>query len=881
MASIFFSVTSIFLSFSILASCETIYTGFIEPTYSSTYNQFVDANGVFLRSNSQNFSVAFFNPGGQSNYYLSVLHIATQTAIWSANRDIPISKTIGILLSPQGIAVTDQTSGGAPTVKWSTPPLNSSVALMQLTDTGNLVLLDQYNRSIWQSFDNPTDTIVIGQQIPVGSSLVSSLSDTNYSSGDFQFSVASYDGLLKWKGSTYWKMSMERNAYVNSNAPISFMALNGTGLYLHGENGSVVVIKIILSPADFRIAKLEFGGQFTISSFPSKATTIEFTAPHDNCRLPYICGSVGLCTTTTSAGQYVCSCPSGFHNINQGCFPSDASLSLPSACNSNSSINATGGVQSNSSYTSLGIGVSYFQITFSEPTIEFVNLSYCKSLCSNCSCSGFFYDNSSNSCFLLENQLGSFMSSTSSNSDPMGYIKVMVKPSVVATGGNNQSSSKSSSGFPLVALVLLPSTGFLLLVTVLFLSLIWWRRRKLASHSKLDRPSSCSSFELDDIFSIPGLPVRFDYQVLEAATNYFENQIGSGGFGSVYKGVLPDKSVVAVKKIIHVGIQGRKEFFAEIAVIGNIHHINLVKLKGYCAQRQEQLLVYEYMNRGSLDRTLFSNGPVLEWQERFEIALGTARGLAYLHSGCEHKIIHCDVKPENILLHDHSQVKLSDFGLSKLLSPEQSSHFTTMRGTRGYLAPEWLTSSSISDKTDVYSYGMVLLELIRGRKNSSLQIQTTSNENGSNGGSASASSMMGPVYFPLFALEMHEQGSYFELADPRLEGRVTNADVEKLVRVALCCVHEEPMLRPSMVNVVAMLEGGIPLGVPRLESLNFLRFYGRRFTEASMMEGSNAVNSIRPYPQGYTGVTTNSNTNSSDSYPSLSYISSQEVSGPR
>ncbi|CAI0395488.1 unnamed protein product [Linum tenue] len=339
-------------------------------------------------------------------------------------------------------------------------------------------------------------------------------------------------------------------------------------------------------------------------------------------------------------------------------------------------------------------------------------------------------------------------------------------------------------------------------------------------------------------------------------------QIGSGGFGSVYKGVLSDKSVVAVKKITNVGIQGKRDFCTEIAIIGNVHHVNLVKLRGFCAQGRQRLLVYEYMNRGSLDRTLFaSSGPVLEWQERFEIALGTARGLAYLHTGCEHKIIHCDVKPENILLQDQFQAKISDFGLSKLLGPEQSSLFTTMRGTRGYLAPEWLTNSAISEKTDVYSYGMVLLELVSGRKNCSIK-------------SASPSQV---------ALEMHEQRRYVELADARLEGRVRSEEVEKLVRVALCCVHEEPCLRPSMVSVVGMLEGGISLGEPRMESLNFLRFYGRRFAEASILgeDGNNEqrealLNSRQEY-----GTSNYSSTISDPQYIPLSFISSQQISGPR
>ncbi|XP_065634240.1 G-type lectin S-receptor-like serine/threonine-protein kinase At5g35370 [Quercus suber] len=383
------------------------------------------------------------------------------------------------------------------------------------------------------------------------------------------------------------------------------------------------------------------------------------------------------------------------------------------------------------------------------------------------------------------------------------------------------------------------------------------------------------------MISIPGLPRRFAYEELVAATENFKTLIGRGGFGTVYRGTLSDKTVVAVKKITSLGIQGKKEFCTEISIIGNIHHVNLVRLKGFCAQGRQRFLVLEYMNRGSLGSTLFGNGPVLEWQERLEIAIGTARGLAYLHSGCEHRIIHCDVKPENILLNDNLQVKISDFGLSKLLNPEQSFLFTTMRGTRGYLAPEWIMSSTISDKADVYSYGLVLLEIVRARKNCSIQTWSHSTKTSSSEGNASSSSPSVSehrlIYFPLFALEMHQQRRYLELADPRLEGRVTSEEVEKLVRIALCCVHEDPALRPSMAHVVGMLEGGLSLGEPRSESLNFLRFYGQRFIEESRMEGSNELKDLGLYPD----INATSNSAAGVSYNPMSYISSQQLSGPR
>lgn len=216
------------------------------------------------------------------------------------------------------------------------------------------------------------------------------------------------------------------------------------------------------------------------------------------------------------------------------------------------------------------------------------------------------------------------------------------------------------------------------------------------------------------------------------------------------------------------------------------------------------------------------------------------------------KIIHCDIKPENILLHDKSQVKISDFGLSKLLDPKESGFFTTLRGTRGYIAPEWLIHSAISDKTDVYSYGMVLLEMIRGKRNSDQSPSSIS----------SGKTGYRQVYFPLYAMEMHIQRRYLELVDPRLMGQVASEEVEKLVRVALCCLHEEPNLRPSMANVVGMLEGRMPLGKPRIECLSFLRRYDSNEQNELRSRRPPAIPTPNPYK-------------------SLSYVSSEQVSCPR
>ncbi|KAF7829858.1 G-type lectin S-receptor-like serine/threonine-protein kinase [Senna tora] len=858
-----FYIFHIFLFFSAISAYT--FSDYINPNFTASNVKFIDNSGTFLSSPNGTFEAAMFNPAAQqTNFYLCVIHVASNTIIWSANRDAPISDSGQMNLTIEGITIVDQ--DGIP--KWSTPPLNSPVYALQLTDSGNLVLLDRSNVSLWESFHYPTDTIVIGQQLPVGSLLSCGVSDSDLSTGDYKLRISTSDAILEWHGQTYWKLSMVANAFRDTNYMVEYMAVNSTGLNLFGSDGTVTVtvLKVVLPLADFRIAKLASNGQFIVRSFSGNNWKQEFVGPEDGCQTPFICGSVGLCTDDTTTGTSstpTCSCPPNFRagsNNFSACVPSNGSYSLPRACNSSLS------------YLKLGSGMQYFTNIYSDPVRYGVNLTVCQDLCSrNCSCLGIFYENSSGSCYVLENELGSIMSSSNSGSNLLGYIKTIV---VSATTTDDPTSHSQRNKFPVAALVLLPITVFIFFMAIGF----FWLRRKKKSKTKDIKLGKFNSHSSEDLsaFYIPGLPKRFDYEELELATDNFKTLIGSGGFGAVYKGVLLDKSVVAVKKIMNLGNQGKKDFCTEIAIIGNIHHVNLVKLKGFCAEGRQRLLIYEYMNRGSLDRTLFGGGPVLEWQERFDIALGTARGLAYLHSGCEQKIIHCDIKPENILLHDQFQAKISDFGLSKLLSPEESGLFTTMRGTRGYLAPEWLTNSAITEKTDVYSYGMVLLEVVSGRKNCSVKSRSHSmDESNSCGGYSSASSVAGLVYFPLFALEMHEQGKYLELADPRLEGRVSSEEVEKLVRIALCCVHEEPALRPNMATVVGMLEGATPLAQPRIESLNFLRFYGRRFTEASMIAEENENDSMLHQPPQESTPTT------SGSQTAFSYVSSHDISGPR
>jgi serine/threonine protein kinase len=297
--------------------------------------------------------------------------------------------------------------------------------------------------------------------------------------------------------------------------------------------------------------------------------------------------------------------------------------------------------------------------------------------------------------------------------------------------------------------------------------------------------------------------VAFRYMDLKHATKSFSIKLGSGGFGSVYKGSLADSTAIAVKMLDGFR-QGEKHFRAEVSSIGIIQHVNLVKLIGFCCEGNKRLLVYEYLPYHSLDVHLFQRSVTfLNWKTRYQVSLGVARGLAYLHESCRECIIHCDIKPQNILLDASFTPKIADFGMAKLMQRDSSRALTTMRGTIGYLAPEWLSGVAITTKVDVYSYGMVLLEIISGRRNTSEQCTSCADN---------------AVYFPLQVANNLLKGEEV-LVDPKLCGDVNLEDVERICKIACWCIQDKDSDRPTMVEVVQILEGLREVDVPPVPTI--------------------------------------------------------------
>ncbi|XP_024182133.1 rust resistance kinase Lr10 [Rosa chinensis] len=290
------------------------------------------------------------------------------------------------------------------------------------------------------------------------------------------------------------------------------------------------------------------------------------------------------------------------------------------------------------------------------------------------------------------------------------------------------------------------------------------------------------------------MPIRYSYSNIKKMTKGFKDKLEEGGYGSVYKGKLRSGHLVAVKMLGNSKANGQ-DFMNEVATIGRIHHVNVVRLIGYCAEGSKRALIYEYMSKGFLDKHIFPKEGLisLSCKEAFEISLGVARGIAYLHQGCDMKILHFDIKPHNILLDDNFVPKVSDFGLARLCPLDDSSlALTAARGTIGYIALElfYKNIGGVSNKADIYSFGMLLMEIAGKRRNLNALAANSSQ-----------------IYFPSWVYDQFSEGKEMEIKDATDEERKMT---KKMLIVALWCIQLKPGERPNSMNkVVEMLEGEV------------------------------------------------------------------------
>ncbi|KAL1353234.1 hypothetical protein AAHE18_06G223700 [Arachis hypogaea] len=757
-----------FFCLGILLQCEIVFAsiqrvGKVFPGLEGSQMNWVDRDGKFLVSNNKEFTFGFDRTQNDTTLFLlAVVHTASSMVVWSANRAVPVSNSDRFVFDEKGNAFLQK--GGK--IVWSSDTGGKGVSSMELKDTGNLVLIGSNDSEvIWQSFDDPTDTLLPMQEFHKGMKLVSEPDSNNFTyvleigtSGDVTLSAV----LQTLQPMPYWSMQSDSRRIVNRGGnEVASATIVANSWRFYDKNKSLLwefVFKDNEAVNDTWTAVLGSDGIITFYSLQNQGLdgVAPRRIPEYSCSTPEPCDPYNLCT-----GDRKCSCPSVLSS-RPNCKPGFAS-----PCNSKGAIELV----------KADDGLNYFALGFLPPFSR-TDLIGCKTSCSeNCSCLAMFFQESSRSCFLLD-WIGSFEKSDK-DTGFVSYIKVS------RDGGTDKGDGGNSNKQTVIVVIIVVLT-LLVISGMIFLGLRYYKKSEHSAETPQENSDGDTFLE-----NLTGMPIRSGYNDLEIATNNFSEKLGQGGFGSVYKGVLPNGTELAVKKLEGIG-QGKREFRAEVSIIGSIHHHHLVRLKGFCAEGTHRLLAYEYMANGSLDKWIFNKNNAefsLDWDTRFNIALGTAKGLAYLHEDCDSKIVHCDIKPENVLLDENFNAKVSDFGLAKLMTREQSHVFTTLRGTRGYLAPEWITNYAISEKSDVYSYGMVLLEIIGGRKNYD---PAESSEKS---------------YFPYFTFKMMEEGKLRDIVDSELKAYEDDERVDIAIKVALWCIQEDMNLRPSMSKVVQMLEG--------------------------------------------------------------------------
>lgn len=522
----------------------------------------------------------------------------------------------------------------------------------------------------------------------------------------------------------------------------------------------------------------------------SKNWSVTWQAIQIPCFVHGVCGNNSLCTYDPDFGRS-CSCVPGYKRID----PNDWSVGCQPA------FQLSNGCSPDVSF----VKVLYMDFYgYDGNTTYNTTLENCQSLCSTmCDCRGFQYTWSDDkfNCYLkIELLNGHNLASFS------GEFYLKVNKSMTFTPDQLEKREQyTCASRPAVELSrLYPRKGndgvmtFMLwfasivgVIELLVVFLVWF----FFFRNQQDITAATHSYFL----AATGFQ-RFTYADLKKATKNFSEEIGAGAGGIVYKAVLPDDRVAAVK-LLNQLTTGEADFLAEASTIGKLNHMNLIEMWGYCAERKHRLLVYEFMEHGSLAQNLSSRE--LNWKRRFDIAVGTAKGLAYLHEECLEWVLHCDVKPQNILLDSNYQPKVADFGLSKLMDrgKDMNSNFSRIRGTRGYMAPEWVSNLPITSKVDVYSYGIVILELVTGVNPTTNMHSLESEGDGrhvrlvtwarqkmnNNRGSSSSSSWVK------------------EMVDPALQGEYDEKKMKILIEVALRCVAEDKDARPNMGEVVEML----------------------------------------------------------------------------
>ncbi|KAG6630024.1 hypothetical protein CIPAW_14G126200, partial [Carya illinoinensis] len=750
-------------------------------------------DGSSWESPSGDFSFGFHRIGN-GGYLLAIWFskIPEKTIVWAANRNNLVPRGSKVQLTTDGQFVLNDPKG-----KEIWGAVHSGVAHAAMLDSGNLVLATQNSVYLWESFNHPTDTILPTNTIGLLGKLVSRYSKTNYSNGRFQFSLQSNgnfvlqtrDFPLDSANSDYWSTETVGSGFqvvFNQSGSIYVAAVNGSILNMMSSNAG--------STQDFyQRAILEYDGVFRHYVYPkrpnissSRSWPLVWT-PISNFIPPIICDILedtggGACGFNSYCKlgddeRPRCICPEGYAYID----PDDERK----GCKANFIQQSC-----NESLPETDLFYLHPMLNTNWPGSDYEHFQgqtedWCRNAClGDCFCAVAIFRNRecSKKRFPLSNGRMDFRFGRTA------LVKIRKDDSTFKPSYTDSKKKDRSALIPIGSVLLSSSVFFnvnLLLLLAAFLAVFRFDYFK---------PKVIQRYPV-----MPGMNLRsFTYEELKNATDEFKEELGHGAFSTVYKGALQSDrgKPVAVKKLNNIVAQGDLEFKAEVSAIGGTNHKNLVQLLGFSNEGQHRLIVYEFMSRGSLANFLFG-GSRPNWYQRIQIALGTARGLLYLHEECSTQIMHCDIKPQNILLDDSLTARISDFGLAKLLKIDQTRTMTGIRGTKGYVAPEWFRNMPVTVKVDVYSFGILLLEIICCRKSFEADVQ---NED--------------QIILADWVYDCYKERKLDLSLGNDEEAMSSMKRVERYVMIAIWCIQEDPSLRPTMKKVIQMMKGVVEVPVP-------------------------------------------------------------------
>ncbi|XP_059624155.1 G-type lectin S-receptor-like serine/threonine-protein kinase At1g11410 isoform X1 [Cornus florida] len=774
-------------------------TRFCTSTDTISLNQPIrDNHGDKLVSSGEFFALGFFSPGNSNKRYIGIWYnkVQEQTIVWVANRDNPINDTSGVLsIDKTGNLVVHNGNDSFPL--WSTnvsEAAPASTCSAQLLDSGNLVLLqgDDDKRVVaWQGFDYPTDTMLpfmkIGMDRRTGLNrfLTAWKSPDDPGIGDcsIKMDLSGSPQLFLSKGSVRLWRTGPWNGFKLSGIPemTSKFIFNASYIDNHDE---VSMLYGLLNTSIFsRLVVNESGIVQRLTWFEGDRRWVEFwSVPKDRCDSYDTCGSYGNCNLRDE--EFKCTCLPGFE---------------PKVARDWSLRDASDGCVRKREGQVCGNGEGFVPMTRSSipyTSVTRVNMSLslkgCEEVClKNCSCSGYTSANQSgrgSGCVTWHGEL--MDTRVFSNGGQDIYIRVD------AVELAQYSKSKGNHGKKLKVAIVVVSVA---VVSFLIILAYWFVMKKRKGKRGMGN-LSFSENELVESETSTDLPF-FDLSTIVAATDNFSsaNRLGQGGFGTVYKGRLHNGQEIAVKRLSKNSGQGIKEFKNEVTLIAKLQHRNLVKLVGCCIQQEEKMLIYEYLPNKSLDSFIFDEAKrsSMGWEKLFDIILGITRGMLYLHQDSRLRIIHRDLKASNVLLDAAMNPKISDFGMARIFGGDQiEANTNRVVGTYGYMSPEYAMEGLFSIKSDIFSFGVVVLEIICGRKNSSYNQENFQN-------------LIGHVW------DLWRKGESLDIVDSSLGESYQTHQVLRCIHIALLCVQEQANDRPTMSAVVVMLCNETSLPLPK------------------------------------------------------------------